>query len=68
MVMERLKKIYALRLRDNTELAWNEPAWYRSKKTRDKTASINRTIGGIQTHSYDIRKPLSEIEAMEFED
>lgn len=64
--MEKIKKktIYGLRVRMSDNDEWSETTWYSTKKSRDRSASINRIIGGIRTHSFQERKPLDEAEEL----
>lgn len=59
-----MKIIYALRIRPDDNSEWSEPEYYRTRKERDRTASVNRIIGGIRTHSYEEKKTPDEVEAL----
>lgn len=66
-VTEKKKTVYCLRLRLDDSEPWSDPYYYRTKARRDKIGAMNRIIGGIRTHSYQERMPLSEIEQLWFE-
>lgn len=55
-----MKTVYVLRIRPDDNSEWGEPEYYRSRKERDRTASVNRIIGGIRTHSYEEKKTVEE--------
>lgn len=58
----KLKTVYCLRVRMDDESHWGEPEYYRTKRERDRVASMNRVLGGIRTHSFQERKPTEEVE------
>ncbi len=59
-----MKTVYVLRIRPDDSSPWGEPEYYRTRRERDRTASINRIVGGIRTHSYEEKKEPNEIEAI----
>jgi len=61
-----LKTVYALRIRPDDNSVWGEPEYYRTRKERDRTESMNRIIGGIRTHSYEEKKTPDEVESLCF--
>lgn len=63
-----MKTVYVLRVRPDDDSSWSEPQYYLRRKERDKTARMNRVLGGIRTHSYEEKKTTEEIITMEFAD
>lgn len=43
---------FFLRIREDDASEWSTPTLYATRKARDKSAAINRIIGGYRTHSY----------------
>lgn len=60
----KLKTVYALRVRPDDESPWSEPFYFRTRRQRDRDASLNRVIGGIRTHSYEEKKTPEEIDEL----
>lgn len=60
----RMKTVYVLRVRSDGRSPWGEPEYYRTRRERDRYASVNRIIGGIRTHSYQEKKSLAEVEQL----
>lgn len=56
------KTVYALRVRRADSEPWSEPGYYRSRKERERDASMNRIYGGIRTHSYEVKMTSAEFE------
>lgn len=61
---QKLKTVYALRVRPDDNSAWSEPEYYRTKRERDRIAAQNRVLGGIRTHSYQEKKTPEEIDQL----
>ena len=61
-----MKTIYGLKTRMNDSESWSETTWYKTKKERDRVASINRVIGGFRTYSFEEKKTLEEINDIDF--
>lgn len=56
------KTIYVLRIRNSDDDEWGDPAYFLTKKARDRSAMINRILGYVRTYSYEEKKTLEEIE------
>lgn len=56
-----MKTVYVLRIRPDDNSEWGEPEYYRTRRERDRTAYVNRIIGGIRTHSYEEKKAPKQI-------
>lgn len=50
-----MKTIYMLRVRYTDKEDWGPATAYRSRRERDYDAALNRSFGGIRTHSYEER-------------
>lgn len=50
------RKMFALRIRYDDQSPWGPPAFYRTRRERDKVAAFNRILGGIRTHSYEEKR------------
>lgn len=59
-----MRTVYVLRVRPDDDSPWSEPAYYRTRKQRDRNASMNRVLGGIRTHSYEEKKTPEEIDEL----
>lgn len=58
----KTKTIYLLRIRENDQSEWGEPANYPTRRERDQVAAQCRAWGGLRTWSYDEkieREPVS---------
>jgi len=60
--MTKYKTIYGLKIRFKDNEEWSNTTWFKTRKERDRTASVNRIIGGLRTYSFQERKPVEEIE------
>lgn len=58
---EKCREVYVLRVRLDDSQPWSEPAYYATRKERDKEAAMNRIISGIRTHSYEEKRLRREI-------
>lgn len=54
--------VFVLRVRDTDDDPWGEPVYYRTRRERDREASVNRVLGGIRAHSYQEKKTIEEVE------
>lgn len=59
-----MKTVYVLKVRPDDDSPWSDPEYYRTRKERDRVASMNRILGGIRTHSFEEKKTLEEIEEL----
>ena len=48
----KIKKVYALKTRNNDSESWSEPEYFERKIERDKAASTMRILLGMRTYSY----------------
>jgi hypothetical protein len=63
-----MKTVFVLKTKINERaLPWSEPAYFKTRKERDRAAAENRILGGILTHSYEEKKTEQEIESINFE-
>lgn len=61
---QAMKAVYVLRVRMADSEPWGEPTYYRRRASRDRTARMNRILGGIRTHSYEEKKTPEEIDEL----
>ena len=60
----KMKTVYVLKVKPDDDSPWSDPGYYRTRKERDETASMNRVLGGIRTYSYKEKKPVEEVEEL----
>jgi len=64
----KARTVYLLRIREDDESAWGEPASYRTRAERDKVAAQCRAWCGLRTWSYEEKPDAVVIEASSVED
>lgn len=64
MPKAKTKTVYCLRVRLSDEEPWSETEYYRTRRKRDRTATVNRVLGGIRTHSFQEKKTAEELEQL----
>lgn len=59
-----MKKVYCMRVKLSESDEWSDVEYFRTRKERDTSGSMNRILGGVRTYSFEEMKSKEEIESI----